>query len=117
MPLAPHRYWIGVLNIDANATTFHQEKHFTWMKGNRVTTIETIWNTYATMAATEDFVLLLGGVEKVQEKDCMEELDYFNDKRIMLRAVKKGTPEAKGKLLGGDLVPRVVKNVEVMEID
>ena len=104
LPLAAHRYWIGVLNLDVNPKYFNTEKHFTWMKGNRFTTVETVWHTYQQVTASEGFVLLVG-YERVQDKDRMEELDYFNDKKIVLRAVHGNRPEAKGRALCEGVVP------------
>ena len=42
LPLAEHRYWIGVLNVGKNPDNFKCEKDFIWMKGNRKTTVETV---------------------------------------------------------------------------
>lgn len=98
LPLAAHRYWICVLHIDKKPRNATSEKHFIWMKGNRFTTVQTIWHTYHTTALAEDFVLLLGH-ERLGFKDQCQELDYFNDKFICLRAVNKDEREAKGREL------------------
>jgi hypothetical protein len=42
LPLAEHRYWIGVLNVGKNPDNFKCEKDFIWMKGNRKTTVQTV---------------------------------------------------------------------------
>lgn len=124
LPLATHRYWIGVLNLDVKPKYFNSEKHFTWMKGNRFTTVETVWNMYQQTTATEDFVLLLG-FEKVEDRDRVEELDYFNCKKVMFRAVYKSHPDAGGRELCAGVIPQVqevakqkkIMSTEVIEID
>lgn len=98
LPLGQHRVWIGVLRPERNTENFKGEKDFVWFKGNRLTTVETIWQLYQQSTATESFVLLLG-YEKVDFKDLMEELDYFNDRKVILRAVGEKHPDAKGKEL------------------
>ncbi|KAK4902943.1 hypothetical protein LTR49_026992 [Elasticomyces elasticus] len=99
LPLDAHRYWICVLHEGRKVSTITSEKHFTWMKGNRLTTIATIWHTHATATLSNNFVLLLGH-ELVDFKDVCEELDDFVDKFVCLRAVGKDTGQAKGKELG-----------------
>ena len=101
LELASHRYWIGVLLAEkkpyplANLT----EKHFVWMRGNRLSTIETIWHTYALQTMSEKFVLL-SGWEKMAKDIVAEEMDWFNDQVVILRAVPEHTIDAKGRLLG-----------------
>lgn len=102
LPLASHRYWIGILTMSANPTS---AKNFTWMKGNRLTTIETVARMYQQCAAEEDVVLLLGR-ERPGWKVRMEELDYWGDRKVVLRAVDQGALEAKGVELCGDVVLR-----------
>jgi len=117
LPLAQHRYWIGVLNLDTNPRNFSSEKHFTWMKGNRLSTVSTIWHTFQTSTATDGFVLLLGD-EKVEFTDRVEELDYYDDKRVIFRAVKEGTAEAKGRRVSEGAVPVEYKGMgEVIVIE
>ena len=90
------------------------------MKGNRLTTVETVWHMYQQTTATEQFTLLLGH-EKLELEDKVEELDYFNDKKIMFRAVGQNDPDAKGRKLCEFVVPKesAAKKVsrEVIEID
>lgn len=105
LELAPQRYWIGVLNIDKKPQHAKEEKHFTWMKGNRVITVETIWHSYQTARMTDGFVLLLGGVDRVDFKTKCEELDYFNDKKIIFQAVYETDPIAKGRELSEGCIP------------
>ncbi|KAK3724533.1 hypothetical protein LTR37_001157 [Vermiconidia calcicola] len=117
LPLAAHRYWIGVLNLDVNPKTFSKEEHFTWMKGNRFTTIETVWHMYQQTTVSENFSLLCG-FEKVEMKVRMEELEYFGDKKVMLRAVHDSSAEAEGRELCEGVVPKEkVVATEVIEID
>lgn len=42
LPLAEHRYWIGVLSVKNKPDNFKDEKDFLWLKGNRMTTVETV---------------------------------------------------------------------------
>ena len=114
LPLAPHRYWIGVLILDVSLKAISRENQFIWMKGNRVTTVKTVWHTYQNTTATEEFVLLLG-TEKVEMTDKMCELDYFNEKKIMFRAVRCGTREARGRELCEEAVPKS-RETEVIEL-
>ena len=87
------------------------------MKGNRVTTVETVWNTYYQTTAIDNFVLLLG-YEKVDFKDRMEELDYFNCKKIIFRAVDEKHQDAKGREICEGVIPREkVVSKEVIVID
>ncbi|KAK5725503.1 hypothetical protein LTR15_003691 [Elasticomyces elasticus] len=113
LPLDAHRYWVCVLHEGRKVSTITSEKHFTWMKANRFTTIATIWHTHATTTLSNGFVLLLGH-ERVDFKDCLGELDYFNEKFVCLRAVGEGSEQAKGKELGEGCPPEVN---EVIELD
>ncbi|KAF2487378.1 hypothetical protein BDY17DRAFT_319925 [Neohortaea acidophila] len=109
LPLAPHRYWIGVLHIGVKSRTFNQEKHFTWMKGNRFTTVRTVWHYYQNTTATEDFVLLVGK-ERVEMGDRVEALDFFGDCKVFFRAVERGSAEAAGaKAMCAGLIPKAVE--------
>ncbi|KAK3706163.1 hypothetical protein LTR37_012864 [Vermiconidia calcicola] len=117
LPLAAHRYWIGVLNLDVNPKTFSKEEHFTWMKGNRFTTVETVWHMYQQTTVSENFSLLCG-FEKVEMEVRMEELEYFGDKKVMLRAVHDSSAEAEGRELCEGVAPKEkVAATEVIEID
>ncbi|KAK5684372.1 hypothetical protein LTS10_004240 [Elasticomyces elasticus] len=113
LPLDAHRYWVCVLHEGRKVSTITSEKHFTWMKANRFTTIATIWHTHATTTLSNGFVLLLGH-ERVDFKDCLGELDYFHDGFVCLRAVGEGSEQAKGKELG-EGCPR--EEGEVIELD
>ena len=86
------------------------------MRGNRLTTIRTVWNAYQSATASDDFVLLLG-LERLEMEDRMEELDYFNEKRIMLRAVLEGDELAKGRSLFVGLIRKKVEKVEVKAVE
>ncbi|TKA39474.1 hypothetical protein B0A55_13471, partial [Friedmanniomyces simplex] len=116
LPLASHRYWICVLHAGRRVSTINSEKHFTWLKGNRLSTIATIHHTHATATLTDDFALLLGH-ERVEFRDTCEELDYFNDKVICLRAVSAEEEEGGGRqaVVGRDLGEGCPP--EVIEID
>ena len=81
------------------------------MKGSRFTTIETVWHTYETTTAMTGFVLMLGQ-QRMEFKDQAQELDLFNDKIIVLRAVMEGTPESNGREISEGIVPP-----EIVEID
>ncbi|KAK4897933.1 hypothetical protein LTR27_004317 [Elasticomyces elasticus] len=113
LPLDAHRYWVCVLHEGRKVSTITSEKHFTWMKANRFTTIATIWHTHATTTLSNGFVLLLGH-ERVNFKDCLGELDYFHDRFVCLRAVGEESEQAKGKELGEGCPPEVT---EVIELD
>jgi hypothetical protein len=112
IPLASHRYWIGVLNPDQKPKYASKETHFTWMKGNRLTTVETVRKIYAATTMHEG-VFIMGG-ERPEDGDRMEELDLFNDKVVLFKIVEEGTPEAKGRLITEGLV---AKEMEVIELD
>ena len=77
------------------------------MKGNRKSTVETVHNMFQQSTATENFTLLLG-YEKVGFKDCVEELDYFGEKKVIFRAVDMKHPDAKGRELSDGVVPKEV---------
>ncbi|KAK3614010.1 hypothetical protein LTR56_027535 [Elasticomyces elasticus] len=93
---------------DAYVQDLHQQQDAGGMKGNRLTTIATIWHTHATATLSNNFVLLLGH-ELVKFKDVCEELDYFNDKFVCLRAVGKDLKQAKGKELGEGCPQEVIE--------
>lgn len=50
-------------------------------------------------------MLLLGNVERVQFTDKCEELDYFNDKFVLFRAVDVESPLGEGVELGKGCPP------------
>jgi hypothetical protein len=112
VPLASHRYWIGVLNPDTKPKNASKEEHFTWMKGNRLTTVETVSRVYAATTMLEG-VFMMGG-ERPELQDRMEELDLFNDKVVMFQVVQEGTPASVGRLITEGLV---TKEIEVIELD
>ena len=112
VPLASHRYWIGVLNPGMKSRSACKEEHFTWMKGNRFTTVETVSRVYAATTMHEG-VFIMGG-ERPEITDRMEELDLFNDKVVLFQVVEEGTPAAVGRLLTEGLV---TKEIEVVELD
>jgi hypothetical protein len=110
VPLASHRYWIGILNPDTKPKNASKEEHFTWMKGNRLTTVETASRVYAATTMLEG-VFMMGG-ERPELQDRMEELDLFNDKVVMFQVVQEGTPASVGRLITEGLV---TKEIEVKD--
>ena len=50
LKLAEHRYLIAVASPERDAAKCKDEKHFVWMKGNRMTTVGTVWHEYRTAA-------------------------------------------------------------------
>jgi hypothetical protein len=110
--LASHRYWIGVLNPGHKPQNACKEEHFTWMKGNRLTTVETVSKVYAATTMLEG-VFMMGG-ERPEIQDRMEELDLFNDKVVLFQVADEGTPASVGRLITEGLV---TKEVEVIELD
>lgn len=115
-PLARHRYWIAVLEQGKSPNSATTEKSFTWMKGNRLTTVETVWRTYSTSTASDDFVLLMGW-DKVDWTEEMVELDYFNQKLIVFRCVHEKSEEAEGIHLSEALVPSEKEIIEIEDDD
>ena len=108
--LAAHRYWIGVLNPGLVARTACKEMHFTWMKGNRFTTVETVRRVYATVTMKEG-VLVMGG-ERPNDEDRVDELDLFNDKIVLFTIVDEGTQGSVGRKITDGLVTN-----ELVEVD
>jgi len=108
--LAPHRYWIGVLNPGLVPRTACKEAHFTWMKGNKYTTVETIRKVYASVTMKEG-VFMMGG-ERPKDEDCVESLDLFNDKIVLFTIAEEGTPAAVGRKITEGLVTS-----ELVELD
>jgi len=104
LELASHRYWIGVLRLGKKPKDAREEKHFVWMRGNRLSTVQTVWNEYQTTTFDEGFQLMLG-YEEVEFKDRVEELDYFNDKFVCFRAVAENSKEAKGREISEGIIP------------
>ncbi|GAB1740139.1 hypothetical protein NU219Hw_g5056t1 [Hortaea werneckii] len=113
LKLAEHRYLIAVASPERDASRCKDEKHFVWMKGNRMTTVETVWHEYRTAALIENFVLLLGNIERVSFTDQVQDLDYFNDRLILFRAVDPRDPEAEGRRIDEGIVP----SGEVIELE
>lgn len=111
------RYWIAVLMLDRNPKSAATQRDYVWMKGNRLTTGQTIWHKYldATMEDKETTVLMLG-TERLKMTDTMEECDYFGDRFVLIRAVTEGTERARGKRPLAGLVPREAE-AEAVEID
>lgn len=116
LPLAEKRYWIGVLHENVRTKTVKNETDFLWMKGNRLTTVSTVWYTYSTTTASEGFVLLLGH-QRPGFNDRMEELDYFNEKKIIFRAMNEKSAFAKGKEMCEGVIPPEIVQSEVIELD
>lgn len=112
VPLPPHRYWIGVLNPGRRWDTATKESHFTWMKGNRLTTVETVRKIYAATTMMEG--VFITGEEKPEDTDRMEELDYFNDKVVLFSVLTEGQEGSAGRLLTQGLV---TKEIEIIELD
>ncbi|KAF2722285.1 hypothetical protein K431DRAFT_46054 [Polychaeton citri CBS 116435] len=113
LSLASHRYWIGVLNLGVRVSKsdFHQ-KDFTWMMGNRLTCIETVWHSYSTQSGSVDFVLHCAGMKLDSDKDKkieMRQLDYFNNRKVYLRAVDKDALDVEGKKLVPDEEPELIE--------
>jgi hypothetical protein len=110
------RYWIAVLIEGKRPKTNNTEKDFVWMKGNRFTTVATVFHSYAVavMADPEDLALLLG-FESVEMTDQMQELDYFNDRLVVFRALKVTGNEKEAA--GMSLVPNIVPASEVINLD
>ena len=42
-------------------------------------------------------------------KDEMRELDYFSDRFVLMRAVKKSNPEWKGRSIVEDIEPTIIE--------
>jgi hypothetical protein len=108
--LLPHRYWIGILNPGLVPRTACKEAHFTWMKGNKYTTVETVRRVYATITMKEG-VLIMGG-EKPNDEDRVDSLDLFNDKIVLFTIVDEDSPLALGRRITEGLVTQ-----ELVELD
>ena len=108
--LPPHRYWIGVLNPGRQLSTACKEHHFTWMKGNKYTTVETVRRVYATTTMKEGVLIMAG--ERPKDEDRVDSLDYFNDKIVLFSIVDEGTPESVGRKITEGLVTQ-----EPVELD
>lgn len=104
------RYWIAVLIEGKQPRNVNSEKDFIWMKGNRYSTVCTVFHMYANtvLSDKEDLVLLLG-VEKPEMSVQMQSLDYFSDRLIVMKAVKKSHPHAKGLSMIGEIEQPVVQ--------
>jgi hypothetical protein len=100
--LPSHRYWIGVLNPDKQARNACKEHHFTWMKGNKYTTVETVRRVYATTTMAEGVLITVG--ERPKDEDRVDSLDYFNDKIVLFSIVDEDSPEAVGREITEGLV-------------
>ncbi|GAB7360985.1 hypothetical protein MBLNU230_g0968t1 [Neophaeotheca triangularis] len=116
--LAPHRYWIGVLNRVTKAGKHAASpEDYVWMRGNRLITTRTVWHMFSQRSAETEFVLLHGphasyGQEDLEQMEC---LDLFNDKKIMFKAVPAGASEALVERLAA--TPPVVQQSEVITLD
>jgi hypothetical protein len=100
--LPSHRYWIGVLNPGKEARNACKETHFTWMKGNKYTTVETVRRVYATTTMAEGVLITAG--ERPKEEDRVDSLDFFNDKIVLFSIVDEDSPEAVGRKITEGLV-------------
>ncbi|PPJ60064.1 hypothetical protein CBER1_07556 [Cercospora berteroae] len=117
IPLPSHRYWIAILYPTKKPKNAKSDKDFMWMKGNRFSTVCTIWHNFSLRTMEEDFVLTCRG-EVLDMKDQVQELDWFNNKFVVMRAVKKQMLESiKGKGLFGEIGIVPEKEIEVVELD
>lgn len=113
IPLASHRYWVGVLNHNVSPKNATREDQFIWMKGNRLTTVETVRKVWMATTMLENVVLLCNG-ENLEDGVRMEELDFHSDKVVMFKVAEEGSKEAVGRKLAEGLV---TKEIEVIELD
>lgn len=111
--LATHRYWIGVLHPGVSPKNPYKEDQFMWLKGNRLTTVETVMEAFGTQYIKQDFVLMLGA-ERLEKEVMMEECDLMNDKVVILRYMDEEDVQAKGREISGTLV---TKEIPIVEID
>lgn len=114
--LAAHRYWIGVLNPKCNARNACKEEHFTWLKGNRLTTVETVRKVWMATTMLEGVVLLVGG-ERPEDEERMEELDFFNDKIVLFKLVQEGEQGCQGRMVTEGLVTKEIEVIDLLEDD
>ncbi|KAF2211293.1 hypothetical protein CERZMDRAFT_106509 [Cercospora zeae-maydis SCOH1-5] len=113
-PLPSRRYWIAVFYPSKKPKNAKSEKDFMWMKGNKFSTISTIWHNFSLRTMEEDFVLTCRG-EVLDMKVMVQELDWFNNKFVVLRAVKRDSMGmAKGLFDEIGVVPE--KEVEVVDL-
>nr|OQO21319.1 hypothetical protein B0A51_09069 [Rachicladosporium sp. CCFEE 5018] len=135
-PLRPGRYWIAVLpptSVSPHAKAANLAPM--WFKGNRLTTVETVFKQYAQKAMLEDFGLWLGGELLWDGKEVgdggklkdgtwgpkgvgMQECDLFGDKTVVLRAVEFGREGGLGQ--GRKITEGLVsleREVVVIELD
>lgn len=82
-PLAPP-FFSFLLPPPSSSPLFFSHSHPT--TGNKYTTISTIWHSYALRTMEEDFALTCRG-EILDMKDQAGELDWFNQKFVVLRAI------------------------------
>ncbi|PIA95622.1 hypothetical protein CB0940_10754 [Cercospora beticola] len=120
IPLASHRYWIAILYPTKKPRNAKSDKDFMWMKGNRFSTVCTIWHNFSLRTMEEDFVLTCRG-EVLDMKDQVQELDWFDNKFVVMRAVKTGMLEkmtnGKPKGLFGEIGVIPEKKIEVVELE
>ncbi|GIZ48990.1 hypothetical protein CKM354_001203100 [Cercospora kikuchii] len=120
IPLPSHRYWIAILYPTKKPKNAKSDKDFMWMKGNRFSTVCTIWHNFSLRTMEEDFVLTCRG-EVLDMKDQVQELDWFNNKFVVMRAVKTGMLEkmtnGKPKGLFGEIGVIPEKKIEVVELE
>lgn len=111
LDLASHRYWIAVIEPKRRPENVRKETHLTWMKGNRFTTAKTVKHYFKQAGlVTEEFVLLHAG-RKVADDVMVQELDLWDDKFVLFRAVWAHSAAAKGRDVAQGLV------VEIIELD
>jgi hypothetical protein len=130
--LPAHRYWVGVYNVNEKPHTTLKETSFTWMRGNRLTTVETVWHVYAQTCVEDGFTLVVAGCVEIPDMDVrMEEIDYLNDKKVFFRAIKNedvkkeigelgvfwGAVEGEGKMMAKAGEKKVVSEVIVIDDD
>lgn len=120
VPRVPHwedldwnrRYWIAVLLEGKKPKNANSERDFVWMKGNRFSTVRTVWEKYVQTTLADRSGVLVMGYEQVEMGDRMEELDYFGDRLCVFRVLQPGHPDlGRAKSLVEGLV------LEVIEID
>jgi hypothetical protein len=86
----PHnRYWIGVLPLDKASEEHLQETDFVWMKGHSKIPVSIILEQFLQKTKTALEVELRFEKYGPSSSTLIRDLDYYNDKIIILQAVEK----------------------------
>ncbi|OCL10223.1 hypothetical protein AOQ84DRAFT_387654 [Glonium stellatum] len=91
--ISAKRYWVGILHHDISPDDVSSEADFLWIKAHSRITVQTIEDQYIQRYPSIEIVLKFAYYIPPKSAT-LPDLDYWNDKIIIFRAVELTSPEA-----------------------